>query len=232
MTDSSFSATDIATFLSQHPDFFDTHADVFAGMRVPNPHGANTISLAERQILSLRERIRDLEWRLSQLTQNATNNESIGQRLIAWNSRLLAEKHPQHVPGVISVGLADVFDVPDVALRVWRLPHALSTGFGAPVSDDAQTFADSLKTPYCGNDAGFEAAGWLKTPPASLAIIALRPEADAPSIGLLVLGSPKADRFTADMGTTFLQTIGTLASAALQRLAADQAPAALTDAGI
>jgi uncharacterized protein YigA (DUF484 family) len=219
MTESSFSAHDIAAFLSEHPNFFEEHAEVFGALRVPTAHGAGTISLGERQILTLRERVRDLEWRLSQLVHNATANESTGDRLTRWTARLLAENNVQHIPGEIALGLAEIFDLADVALRVWRLPEAPETGFGAQTSDDVHTFADSLKAPYCGTDTGFEAVSWLNTKPQSLALVALRPEADAPSVGLLVLGSSDPERFTPDMGSAYLETIGALASAALHRLA-------------
>ncbi|HXE19816.1 MAG TPA: DUF484 family protein, partial [Castellaniella sp.] len=56
--------------------------------------------------------------------------------------------------------------------------------------------------------------------PASLAILPLRTASGADPVGLLVMGSDDAQRFTPDMGTTFLELIGTLAGAALGRLAA------------
>jgi hypothetical protein len=61
---------------------------------------------------------------------------------------------------------------------------------------------------------------WLDEPAEakSLALIALREEPGAPSFGMLVLASPDARRFQADMGTDFLERIGELASAALSRL--------------
>ena len=52
MTDTAFTAQDIATFLQEHPGFFDQHADVFATLQVPHPHGSRAISLGERQILT------------------------------------------------------------------------------------------------------------------------------------------------------------------------------------
>jgi len=47
MTDTAFTAQDIAAFLQDHPGFFDEHADVFATMQVPHPHGSRAISLGE-----------------------------------------------------------------------------------------------------------------------------------------------------------------------------------------
>jgi len=221
MTSSSFSAQDVADFLRQNPDFPDQHPDVFATLRVPHPHGTQAISLSERQILTLRERVRDLEWRISELVRNATANESIGAHLTQWGERLLGERDAQLLPGAIALGLAEQFDIDHVALRLWNLPGlAQDNGYAAPVSEDVRAFADSLKTPYCGTDAEFEAAAWLSAKPRSLALIALRPADDAASVGLLVLGADDPARFDPEMGTTFLEAIGRQASAALNRLAA------------
>lgn len=218
MTDTAFTALDIAAFLQEHPGFFDEHADVFATMQVPHPHGSRAISLGERQILTLRERNRELEWRLNELVRNATANESIGTHVAKWCSRLLSENDAQRVPGEIALGLAEQFELNHVALRLWNLSELPATGYGEPVSQDVRTFTDSLKTPYCGTDTAFEAAGWLDSTPKSLALVPLRLEADGAAVGLLVLGSDDPERFTPEMGTAFLESIGQLASAALHRL--------------
>lgn len=218
MTDTAFTAQDIAAFLQDHPGFFDEHADVFATMQVPHPHGSRAISLGERQILTLRERNRELEWRLNELVRNATANESIGSHLAKWCSRLLSENDAQRVPGEIALGLAEQFELNHVALRLWNLSELAPTGYGEPTSQDVRTFTDSLKTPYCGTDTDFEAAGWLDSKPKSLALVPLRLEANGPAVGLLVLGSDDPERFTPEMGTAFLESIGQLASAALHRL--------------
>ncbi|MGB3434607.1 DUF484 family protein [Achromobacter sp.] len=218
MTDTAITAQDIAGFLQDNPDFFDQHADVFSTLQVPHPHGSRAISLGERQILTLRERNRELEWRLNELVRNASANESIGTHVAKWCCRLLSECDAQHVPGEIALGLAEQFELNHVALRLWDLSELPATGYGEPVTQDVRAFTDSLKTPYCGTDTEFEAAGWLDAKPKSLALVPLRLEADGPAVGLLVLGSDDAERFTPEMGTTFLESISQLASAALHRL--------------
>ncbi|CAM3371157.1 DUF484 domain-containing protein [Bordetella sputigena] len=218
MTDNALSPQQVADFLRDHPDFFTAHADVFANMHVPHPHGGGAISLGERQILMLRERNREQEWRLNELIHNANANEGISTRLTLWCARLLAETQIDRIPGEIALGLAREFDLNEVGLRLWRLAGLQESGYGEPVSEDVRTFADSLKAPYCGTDTEFEAASWLTAKPRSLALIPLRPGADAPTVGLLVLGSDDPERFAPDMSTTFLDTVGKLASAALRRL--------------
>ncbi len=207
----------IATFLQQHPEFLVEHADLFSTLEVPHPHQARTISLGERQILTLRDRLRDFEFRFAELVRNAALNETTTEKLTRWCERMLGEQSPIRLPGEVALGLAEQFNLQEVALRVWGLDLPQS-GVGAPVSEDVHAFADTLSAPYCGNNTEFVAASWLNAKPASLAIIALRTAPHAPSFGLLVLGSDDPDRFAPDMGTSFLHTVSRLASAALSRL--------------
>ena len=165
MTDTAFTAHDIAAFLQEHPGFFDEHAEVFATLQVPHPHGSRAISLGERQIMTLRERSRELEWRMNELVRNASASESIGAHIAKWCCRLLSESEPQRVPGEIALGLAEQFDLNHVALRLWNLSGQPDNGYGEPVSADLRAFADSLKAPYCGTDTGFGPwPGWTPSP--------------------------------------------------------------------
>ena len=98
--------------------------------------------------------------------------------------------------------------------------------------EDVKVFSASLSVPYCGVNSGFEAAQWLEEPASamSLAMIPLRnvlntvpntvpnTGGNTGAFGLLVLASPDATRYTADMGTEFLMRIGEVASAGLSRL--------------
>lgn len=228
------SAETVARFLQDNPAFLQEHAEVFATLEVPHPHQSRAISLGERQILTLRERQRELEWRLNELVHNASTNEGIGAQVQQWCERLLAEQHAERLPALVTLGLAEVFDLKDVGLRLWA-PLIVEGGTaGESVSDTLRAYADALKAPYCGPavpaeaskapatpgeaESCAEAASWLTTPPASMALVPLRPTPDAPAFGLLVLGSPDAERFAAGMGTSFLARIGRLGSAALARL--------------
>lgn len=219
MTAPSLSAHDIARFLQDNPDFFTDHANVFADIKVPHPHQAHAISLGERQILTLRARTRELEWQLSGLIQNATGNERISKLLIDWCASLLAEDDPHRLPELITHGLSRLFDLPDIALRVWNLSRVPEDSpYTRDISPAVQQDTENRNRPYCGPVNGHDAAKWLPDTVESLALLPLERGTPAQSIGLLVLGSADATRFTEDMGTEFLQTIATLASAALSRL--------------
>lgn len=225
MTARSLSAHDVARFLQDNPEFFTEHASVFAEIKVPHPHQAHAISLGERQILTLRARTRELEWQLSGLIQNATGNERISKLLIDWCASLLSEDDAYRVPELITHGLSRLFDLPDIALRLWdlrKLPD--HSPYTHDVTPDVQQDTESRNKPYCGPANGHIAANWLSNTPESIALLPLEVGNPARCIGLLVLGSPDAKRFTEDMGTEFLQTIAALASASLSRLAGPDQP--------
>lgn len=216
-------ADDIAQYLNDHPEFFGQHPELFAGMQLPHPHNGQAISLVERQSLMLRERIKALEGRIAEMVRHAQENDAIADKLVRWTRALLAEADAGSLPATLVAELKQIFDVPYAALRLWNCaPAFASQECARPVSKDTISFANSMRVPFCGTNAGFEAATWLEDGSAvqSVAMLPLRVGADPHTFGLLVLGSADKNRFHAAMGTSFLERIAELASAALARLRA------------
>lgn len=213
------SALTVARFLQENPEFFSEHAELFAALTVPHPNQSRAISLGERQIMALRDRQKELEMRLAALSHQASFNEGVADKVTRWCEVMLTANDAQTIPGHIIAGLAETFDIPEVGMRLWNLDIA-AEGVGEPVDEDARKFAESLGAPYCGPNKEFSVAQWLRDAPASMAMVAIKHGAsdDAATVGLLLLGSDDPERFTSDMGTTFLETIGRLASAAIGRL--------------
>jgi hypothetical protein len=212
---------DIANYLAQTPGFFERQAELLASVQLTSPHGQRAVSLQERQMEMLRERIKGLEHKIVEMIRHGQDNVAIADRLHRWTRAILLTAVPRTLPGVLLAQLQHEFMIPQAALRLWSLPAGFeSDDFAAPVSDDIKTFAASLTLPYCGLNAGFEAAGWLDMPGtvASMAMIPLRDARREGAFGLLVLGSPDPTRYASDMGTEFLVRIGEVASAGLSRL--------------
>jgi uncharacterized protein YigA (DUF484 family) len=215
---------DIANYLVNTPGFFERHAEVLAAVQLTSPHGARAVSLQERQMQMLRERIKGLEHKIVEMIRHGQENVAIAERLHRWTRALLLSADPAALPEIIVRDLQHEFMVPQAALRVWHVaePYA-GLPFTLGVSDDIRSFTASLGLPYCGLNSGFEAAQWLDAA-ASVTSIALVPlrhgavEAGRGTIGLLVLGSPDPTRYSTEMGTEFLLRVGELASAALSRL--------------
>ena len=209
------SPQDVAEYLKSHPEFFDQHADLLQAVTLPHPHGGRAISLSERQMLALREKIKALELRLAELVRFGQENDAILERL-------LLQRQARALPDALQNSLAEIFTVPQVALRIWDASDDF-TDLAAtrPVAPEVRTLADQLRLPYVGASApAYALAIDLLDGPAveSIALLPLRRGAAPAAFGLLVLGSPDARRFHGGMGTEVLARIAETASAALTRL--------------
>jgi uncharacterized protein YigA (DUF484 family) len=216
---------DIADYLVHTPAFFERHAELLATVQLTSPHGQRAVSLQERQMEMLRERIRGLERKIVEMIRNGQDNVAIADRLHRWTRALMLTADAAELPTVLLRELKQQFLVPQAGLRAWGVDAAhADAAFARGVSDDAKAFATSLTQPYCGANNGFEAVRWLAddggdpTSIASLALVPLRRASTEPPFGLLVLGSPDPTRYSADMATDFLARLGEVAGAALARL--------------
>jgi uncharacterized protein YigA (DUF484 family) len=215
---SSLDSTAVAQFLTQHPNFFDDHADLLARIRLSTPLGGRTLSLQERQMEVLREKIKIMEMRLADLLRAGEENDAIAEKFQRWTRGLLLARNDVDLPHALISDLKENFGVPHATLRLWGVAEPFAHAwFAQEVSVDAQIFSNSLTAPFCGPNHDFEAASWLEDAPAvqSLALLPLRVGAAPEAFGLLVLGSADPGRFTADMATDFLARISETSSAAL-----------------
>ena len=213
--------TDIADYLANSPGFFERHAELLSSIQLTSPHGQRAVSLQERQMEMLRDKIKGLEHKIIEMIRHGQENVAVADKLHRWTEALMLTANAADLPDVLVRELLDQFLIPQGAIRVWGAAEAFGTlGFARAVSDDAKSFTGSLSAPHCGANAGFEAVAWLEEPAGarSLAMIPLRHGTSPVAFGLLLLASPDPTRYTADMGTEFLSRIGEIASAALSRV--------------
>ena len=157
---------DLAAYLAEHPDFFERHAELLSSVQLQSPHGNRAVSLQERQIEMLRDKMRALEHRLAELMRNAADNEIRSGRLLAWARALLMQGDAASLPRTLVGELRERFELPLAALRIWGVrPEYAGLDEAAPVGEDIPVLANSLSEPFCGANAGFEAARWLASPP-------------------------------------------------------------------
>lgn len=220
---------DIAHYLQQNPRFFDTYAELLADIQIPSPHGGQAISLADRQVASLRDKFKALETKLAELLQFGEENDAISEKMHRLALALLAAPSKESLLAVLASKLRDDLAVPHVAARLWGLPRRELEAEGdeyGETSEEMKIYAATLDHPYCGASANSEAAGWFGSfagAVRSVALVPLRESSDGVArgacIGLLALGSEDPNRFYADMGTLYLDRLGQLASAGLARFA-------------
>lgn len=210
----------VTSYLRAHPQFFEHHTTLLTELYLPSPHGHGTVSLAERQQLAQRDRIRVMDVKLSQLMKHGEENDAISDKVHRLTLGLLASEELELMVSLLEHSLREDFQVPHVALRLWATPKAAENAAlpaFATVEPEAQAWAASLTAPYCGSTPGFAAAAWFENQalaPASFAIMPLKSEQ---VFGLLVLASDDDKRFYPDMGTLYLKRIAELVSAGLLR---------------
>jgi len=212
---------DIANYLANTPGFFERQAELLSSVQLTSPHGQRAVSLQERQMEMLREKIKGLEGKIMEMIRHGQENVAIADRLHRWMRAILQAPSAASLPEVLVSTLRHEFMIPQAAVRLWTIDSGFEVQtFAQGVSEDVRAFASSLAQPYCGINSGFEATRWLDDAGSvlSTALIPLRADEEADAFGLLVLGSPDPTRYSADMGTEFLARIGDIAASALSRL--------------
>lgn len=209
-------ATDVALYLQNNPQFFEENLDLLAEIVLPHPHGGRTISLSERQLLTLREKNKALEKKLHEMVEFAQDNDALQHKVNQFACSLFGQNTLPSMTAAITNNLSEIFAVPHVALHNWQ---------SQPPSAEVMTFADQNMQPVCSHHAVHDTLNWFEEAGShlrSFAYVPLRlPQQPAsqqsqPSIGLLIIASPDAQRFYPEMGTVFLQRIAEIVSSALR----------------
>ena len=199
-------AKDVAQFLRSNPQFFDQNPQLLESIYVPHPHGGRAIPLTERQILSLREKLRLLEAKLGEFVRFGEDNDAIGEKVHRLSLALVGAKDASAATQALHFHLREDFSVPHVALKLWT---------DDDVPAELRDKAESMGAPQCGPSAGNPFLPWFREAEAHIRSIALVPLGQTRTIGLLALGSEDPQRFFAEMGTLYLRRIGELAAGAL-----------------
>ena len=212
-------AMDVAAWLRRHPTFLKDFPDVADMLVIPREHG-RAASLAGYQLELLRERLSELEARLTELVEIAGENEQRAVQVHTYTLSLLRTVDLPSCARAVVAGLREDFHTEHVCLLLGShctdidgLPWVRCVPGGL---ESMGTFADFLARgePLCGRlapdklDALFGADASAVQ---SAALIKLG------STGLLGVGSEDANRFHPGIGTLFLKLIAEAASVALGR---------------
>ena len=210
------SAEQVASYLRDNPTFFEDYAPLLADITIPHPHGGRAISISERQILTLREKNKILENKLTELIQFGEENDKLSEKIHHLAVVLLGQPNLESVLDIICNSLEEQFGVPHVTLRIWSGEKTIAgrIEFG-PVSSEIKEFTSAMTAPYCGQHAVYEVDHWFGEAASRLKTFALIPLQRNKVFGLLVLASEDATRFYPEMGTLYLQRLSELASVAL-----------------
>ena len=203
-------AEDVAQYLQNNPQFFEAYAEMLSEITIPHPYGGRTVSLSERQMLTLREKNKELEKKLHELLEFAKDNAALQHKVHQFTLALFGAYDLMGLQDAITRNLREIFAVPHVALHVWK---------GLPPSAEVLAFADQQTQPVCAHHAIHDTLNWFGEASPHLRSFAYLPLRNSEqSVGLLVLASEDAQRFYPEMGTLFLQRLAETISSALRPL--------------
>lgn len=216
----SISREAVLEYLKAHPEIFEEQAEFFNQVEISHPYSGRTISLAERQMINLREKNRLLEHRLGELLGVGETNDALGARMHQLTISLVGASRLDQMVGIVLKSLAEDFGVPQARLRLWgegaaNLGHEACT----PVSAELIKEVSGMHHPVTGSVRTGEVAAWFGGDGESIASMALVPlRFDGQTLGLLAMGSDDAERFVAGMGTLYIERLGDVIAAALARV--------------
>jgi uncharacterized protein YigA (DUF484 family) len=212
----------VLEYLKAHPEIFEEQAEFFNQVEIAHPYSGRTISLAERQMINLREKNRLLEHRLGELLGVGETNDALGARMHQLTIALVGANRLDQMVGMVLKSLAEDFGVPQARLRLWG-EGAANLGYEVctPVSAELVKEVSAMNHPVTGSVRTGEVAAWFGSEGdneaiASMALVPLR--FDGQTLGLLAMGSDDAERFVAGMGTLYIERLGDVIAAALARV--------------
>jgi uncharacterized protein len=211
----------VAAYLQRHPEFFERHQAVLARLRLPHARGGSTISLVERQIEVLREKLAGLEGKLAELMRVARANDAIAERLHRFTRRLVRGMPRAEALARIEAGLREDFDAFHASLvLIGEGPKPESPRFVRTVRADdpsLKSFESLFASgkPRCGQARDSQREFLFGPEGLEMASVALLPLGEKGSVGVLGLGSADRDRFHPAMSTEFLAHMAELIADAL-----------------
>ena len=202
------------------PDILVRHPSLLAELQVPHETGG-AVSLIERQVGVLRERLQLTDKRLRELMDIARSNERLADSRQRLAINLLGARDLDDVISIVldelgnelGADYAVVYLLTDDQGRLSEKPE-LFVDANTEALKSFSTMLDNRK-PICGRSTAEQNAFLFGSEADQVASAAVIPLVAGGRLGLLALGSKDENRFTIAMGTEFLAQIGELVSAAL-----------------
>ena len=206
--------------LKDYPDIFARNPALLADIEVPHQTGT-AVSLIEKQVSVLRNRLKTSDQRLRELMDIARDNERLAKSCHRLAINLLGAAD---LDDVISIALNELGNELDADYAVIRLitddSDRLENKSELFIASDAEqlnsfsTMLDNRK-PLCGHCTPEQKAFLFDGDAEQVGSAAVFPLVAGSRLGLLGLGGRDQQRFGIAMGTEFLTQIGDLISAAL-----------------
>ncbi len=213
-------AEDVANYLNQNREFFHVFPNLLDELSIPHPKSGQAISLLERQIFQLRENKNNLLLEVDTLKNIAVENSPKLQNIYKLSFELMSAETEQEAIDVVYNVMTELFSIEHVSFMSWEVPHLAVKGINQ--LGISQDWSKSLKEvllpekPICGSLEKEWQKGLFATDKLMKSVCVI-PLGKGKVWGVLALGSTN-ERFGLGLDTDFLQVMGNLITARLQRL--------------
>lgn len=220
------SAEQVADYLRAHPDFFASQDELLSGLSLTHESG-KAISLMERQVTVLREQGIDARQKLNNLLENARNND---QLFDTTRNLVLALLRAENVTDIASVTQDQLANHTSIdACEIILVDHPRLNSSPATrtesVANLRKDFADvfRLKRTHCGAIDAEQIAYLFPGSEQAIRSTALCPVmSNSEVLALLAFGNREENYFNVNLDTLFLDFIGHVVGAVLDRELAEE----------
>ncbi len=202
----------VADYLKQHPDFFQQYDHLLLELTLPHQSG-RAVSLLERQLMLLRERLSEREDHLDHLLDTARHNDGQLARVRRLILALLECQDFNELSSTLSEQLSNSFGTNHCRLVLVNLPESdcMNTGQLVVQPDNAlmaliQALLRSDRS-FCGSVSAEQLEQLFDLGMVADGSAALIPLNQGEITGYLILGSENPDYFQNEMGTEFAQYV-------------------------
>jgi uncharacterized protein YigA (DUF484 family) len=197
---SGLSAEDVRAFLLENPEFFAQFPDLLEKIVLPHEQ-KGSVSLVEIQSEQLRKKVRQLNYKLTQLVTIAKQNEKIYRVYTDLNVQLLRCESVAEVQFTLEDVLQERLQLSSAVIKSFKGPHAI------PELQQRLFTEKRFKNTnfFFGRLSQHERQLLFGESPAeSVALMLLGDDRD---LGILGISSSDASHFTPDMDTLLLQQL-------------------------
>jgi len=209
---SELGSAEVATYLQQHPEFFNEHLGLLEHINIPHPSG-NAVSLISKQLELFRQRHHEMESHLNGLIEVARENDSSANKMHELTLAVLeADSFVTAINNLHAVlaecFLADFFSVK--IIRPTQDNSALEHIFIDSECEELVHFSAEMSSnkAYCGQPTLAQAEFLFVEDPMSVKSCVIIPMAYTEIEGLIAVGSKDVERFHYSMGDLFLTQMG------------------------
>ena len=215
------STEDVVKYLREHPDFFITQGELLADLSLPHESG-KAISLIERQVTILRDRGIEARQKLNDLLENARNNDQLFDTTRNLVLALLKAKDATEIAIVTQDQLSNHANIDDCEIIFVKNDNLKVSGSVRTESHDKLrlNFNDvfRLKRTHCGELTAKQLKYLFPSSSDSIHSTALCPATNnSEVVALIAFGNQSEGYFNINLDTLFLDFIGRVVGAVLDK---------------